>query len=426
MEKLKPFRCVIALSLSTAVLIGWIMTVAPGFRWTPEKLSDGAYGNDFLQEWVGGKMVLLGEASQVYDRLAFDRTQHDPAITGFQWTRSTYYPPVYPPPHYLLAATIAWIPYRYATWLWMGFLGICLIATFVAFQAVRRNEEIKQSSRLFGWWCYALIPCFPPIYYSILMGQKGTLWMFLLAATWAFLSRGRSLSAGLVFGLVSIKPTLFFLLPIVLLRNGQSRFFVGASITTVAIWGSALVCLPWNVWSGFAEQLGMTSTYASVQGYHLDWSCNLISLAYAANLADIGFLKWMLVLPLCIYVLHLSLSERMIRLDSPGSLMKILLATMLLSPHAYFYDLAILGVPILLYASSNPVRSTVYTVGIIALIVTAKDVLAWTGIPIIPIALLGSLIEIHFSLRKTVSAHNCLRVDEGTRTPDIRNHNPTL
>ncbi len=397
MENPKPLCCVIALSLSTTILIGWILTFAPGFQWTPEKVPEGPYGNDFLQEWVGGKMLLRGEAGQVYDRFAFDRVQHDPAITGFQWSKSTYFPPVYPPPHYLLATSIAWLPYRYATWLWMGFLGLCLIATFAVNQTVRSSDEDKSSTHPFNWWFYALIPCYPPIYYSILMGQKGTLWMLLIAATWALLRRRCSLSAGLVFGLVSIKPTLFFLLPIVFLRNGQWRFFIGASFTTVLIWGSALVCLPWNVWSGFAEQLGMTSTYASIQGYHLDWSCNLISLAHAANIADIAFLKWTLVLPLCIYVLHLCFSDRTIRLDSPASLMKILLATMLLSPHAYFYDLAILAVPIFLYARSNPARSAIYTAGMIALIVTAKDILAWTGIPIIPVALLGTLIEIHFS-----------------------------
>ncbi len=369
-------------------------------------MTEGAYGNDFLQEWVGGKMILRGEANQVYDRFAFDRTQHDPAITGFQWTTATYFPPVYPPPHYLLATSIAWIPYRYATQLWMGLLGVSLVVSIALFQMIDNRNKTGLNTKPLGWWWYALIPCFPPIYFSILMGQKGTLWMLLIALAWVLLSRGRSMSAGLVFGLVSVKPTLFFLLPLVLLRNGHFRFFVGASITTILVWGTAFLCLPWNVWSGFAEQLGMTSTYASIQGYHLDWSCNLISLAYSANIADIGFLKWMLVLPLCIYVIHLCFSERMNRLDDPGSLMKILIATMLLSPHAYFYDLAILGIPILGYLSRSPARAAIYTAGLIALVVTTTDILKLTGIPIIPIALLGVLIEIHFSPRQTITAKN--------------------
>jgi Glycosyltransferase family 87 len=416
MENFKPSRCIVALSISTAILIGWILTFAPGFRWTPDTVTEGAYGNDFLQEWVGGRMILRGEANQVYDRFSFDRTQHDPAITGFQWTKATYFPPVYPPPHYLLATSIAWIPYRFATHLWMALLGISLIASIAVYQTARIHQKTSSTAKPLGWWWYALIPCFPPIYFSILMGQKGTLWMLLIALAWALSSRGRSLSAGLVFGIVSVKPTLFFLLPLVLLRNGNFRFFVGASITTVLVWGSAFLCLPWNVWSGFAEQLGMTSSYASIQGYHLDWSCNLIALAYAANVADIGFLKWMLVLPLCLYVLHLCFSERMERFDSPGSLMKILIATMLLSPHAYFYDLAILAIPVLGYLTLSPARAAIYGAGLIALVLTTNDILTITGIPIIPIVLLVALIEIHFSLRQKITCQSDLGF-ETARSP---------
>jgi hypothetical protein len=60
---------------------------APNYDWS-EQSFDTPYGADFLQEWVGARMVLTGNVSQLYDVEKFRAWQHDPSIVGLSghWT----------------------------------------------------------------------------------------------------------------------------------------------------------------------------------------------------------------------------------------------------------------------------------------------------------------------------------------------------
>lgn len=79
-------------------------------------------------------------------------------------------------------------------------------------------------------WFWPAMLLFPPLLLGLTMGQKGTFWLLIMAATWLLYRRKSPLAAGLVFGLLSIKPTLFFLLPLVMLRHREWRFVAGASL----------------------------------------------------------------------------------------------------------------------------------------------------------------------------------------------------
>ncbi len=65
---------------------------------------------------------------------------------------------------------------------------------------------------------------FPSLLFSISLGQKSTLWMMAVAVAMSLLASGKDFRAGLVFGFLSIKPTLFFLLPLAMVskRDGNS------------------------------------------------------------------------------------------------------------------------------------------------------------------------------------------------------------
>lgn len=375
-----------------------LMVSSPSHRWQPETITVAPHGNDFLQEWVGGHLILAGSANRLYDTASFEACQHDPKITGFQWSRATYFPPVYPPPHYLLATSLAWMPYRVATIVWLCLLVTAmLLGSWITAKHIVRFHEVTGNTfakNLLDRWSWIAVVLFVPTIYCFIIGQKGPFWLLVIASTWALLRQRKEGWAGIVFGLLSIKPTLFILLPIVMLRYGRWRFLAGVSLTVALLWGGAFALLPLEVWSGFAEKLGMSSSYAAIRGYHLDWSCNLMSLSYISqNSSDIELIKWFVVLPLILYGGLLVIAPRELDFDRPDTLWNLLVVTFLLSPHAYYYDLVILLIPLLWYAAVEPKRCVTYYLLVSASVVIAPLILETIGIPLIPIVLTATMIE---------------------------------
>jgi hypothetical protein len=378
-------------------MYGFMLCVVPGYRWLPNEVTSGPYGNDFLQEWVGGRMILDRNAKQLYDWKSFDAAQHDPANVGFSWNRETFFPPVYPPPHYLAATSLAWLPYRLSVCGWHMVLVISLITgiaitvrTIATDQLDSSPDRLRSFVERWSWLSFAL---FPPLFYSFAMGQKGPFWFLLLAGTWGLLRQRQNFLAGLIFGCVSIKPTLFFLLPIVMLRYRQWRFLSGLVVTASMLWIGSWLILPSEVWTGFAAQFGLAKDYASIQGYHLDWSCNLIALSTSSAPSVAIIAKYLVVLPLVIYTLWLVLREPVLDWHDPGVLFRILIATFLLSPHAYYYDLAVLLIPIMAWFVVQPIRGVAYLTVVTAAILAASDCLSLVKVPIIPIVFVGLLTE---------------------------------
>ena len=373
--------------------------LAPNYRWEHED-SDTAYGADFMQEWVGARMVLTGNASELYDPEVFRSWQYDPKVVGFEWKTDQYFPPVYPPPHYFLFCPFACVPYRWAVVIWLllliasAFVSAKLIADIANQSALKGSREsfVETQSKTKYVWLGLIL--FPSLLFSITLGQKSVCWLMLVCLTWRLLQTNRDYAAGLVFGILSIKPTLFFLMPLVLLRNGNWRFFVGASLSVCAIWGATACVIPFETWMAFAKLLGTTGNYAENIGYRLDWSCNLMTMAYGLPAALVQWCKWTICLPLSIYLLYCVFEDRHYAVDSPQKAFMLLGSTILISPHTYHYDLCVLLLPILWLASTSTQRGIAYF-GLLAVgVAVASNVQEIFHIPILPILLIGMVSEL--------------------------------
>ena len=338
---------------------------APNYEWKTEETGT-AYGADFLQEWVGARMVLTGHVSELYNAEIFRAWQYDPTIVGFAWKTDQYFPPVYPPPHYAIFTPFALLPYRIAVVVWLLLLisAAWFSAKLIADIANHKHPsddgasscDVKNKSR-FLWLGLVL---FPSLLFSITLGQKSVCWLFLVCLSWRLLQCHRDYAAGMVFGILSIKPTLFFLLPLVMLRNGKWRFFVGASLSVCAIWGTTACLVPMDTWIAFAKVVGTTGNYAENIGYRLEWSCNLMTMAYSLPTELTQWCKWAICIPLSIYLLYCVFEDRYFAIDSPEKGLMILGSTLLVSPHTYHYDLCILLLPILCLATTASQRAFAY------------------------------------------------------------------
>jgi len=373
--------------------------LAPNYEWKPEETGT-AYGADFLQEWVGARMFLTGHVSELYDANVFRDWQYNPTILGFSWKTEAYFPPVYPPPHYVLFTPFACMPYRWAVVVWVltligaAYLSSKLITDIVNHAGSQGGSETAASLRSRSKYLWLGMILFPSLLFSITLGQKSVCWLLLICLTWRLLQCHREYAAGMVFGILSIKPTLFFLVPVVLLRNGCWRFFVGASVSVCAIWGGTACLVPVDTWLAFARVIGQVGNYAENSGYHLEWSCNLMAMAYSLPVEQTQWCKWAICLPLSIYLLYCVFEDRRYAIHSPEKAMMLFGATLLLSPHTYHYDLCILLLPILWLIGTAPRNGMAYY-GLLAIGVTvASNIQELVHIPILPILLLGIVCEL--------------------------------
>ncbi|MEZ6118519.1 MAG: glycosyltransferase family 87 protein [Pirellulaceae bacterium] len=369
-----PVRVSWLLMLSVwAMVTGAIVVANPNLQWS-EKRTD-VFGADYLQEWIGARILSSTDAAKLYDQPTFQRWQHDTAVTRFAWPDEQYFPPVYPPPHYLFAKCLAWLPYRAATYVWFALL---FVSYPLAIWIIESSPVTPRRSQAALFWTAAVL--FPAVLRGWTMGQKGTLFLLLLAIAWRSWTADRKFWSGFVFGLLVVKPTLFFLLPVVLLVRKEWRFVAGTAASVTGILAVTGLLVPANLWFDYLRIVGQATAYQASSGYEITWSANLWGLLHGFSSDSHGLQKYGLIAGI--------LATMWIARKPPTGaathqcLMAVAVATILLSPHLYFYDLVVLLLPLRLLETR---QSAVFLAVIWAAMAIGQ--LAMVALPLLPISL---------------------------------------
>ena len=380
-------------------IVGMYLLFSPNYDWSDGN-KQSPYGADFLQEWVGAKLIVTGNASKLYDGETFKEWQHDSQLVGFGWDSENYFPPVYPPPHYMLFSPLAILPYRWATVVWLVSLVVAAlisartIAAIVESNYARDGLPDSLSRNVKSQWLWLGLFLFPSLLFSITLGQKSVYWLLIVCWTWRLLQTQRDFGAGLLFGILSIKPTLFFLLPLVMLRHRRWQFFLGATVSVLVLWGTAFSMVPVESWVAYARGLKTAGSYAEIAGYRIEWSCNLMTLAYSMPGAWVAWCKWAMCVPLSIYLLYCVFADRSYPIVSAEKALMVLATTLAISPHTYHYDLCILLLPILWLVATSSRQGNAYYMMLAVGVVVAADMQELLHVPIIPILLVGIVCEL--------------------------------
>ncbi|MFO1065312.1 MAG: glycosyltransferase family 87 protein [Pirellulales bacterium] len=355
-----------------------VMHNNPNFQWTDLE-RDAPYGGDFVQEWTGADILNSSSAGQLYDLGYFGSWQHDPLRLGFRWSENQYYPPVYPPVYYWLLKPLAMLSFHTAAEVWftillLSYIGaVCLTERFAAPLAVscplvapeRKSDGRPISSDVLpvqaaAFWMAMLL--LPAMLSSWVMAQKGTIWLLVATISWILWQRDRKVSAGFVVALLSIKPTLFVCLPLFMLWKRQGWFLVGLTLGTAALWLTAACTLPQSIWYDYLKFVAEAGSYQLNSGYQMTWSCSLVSLFEFGHVGSFPTLKTILWLILAGFVLGSLREIRSEQLKSSETLFRLMMATCLLSPHWYYYDLVWLVLPLRMMLATAPKRAIAYTV----------------------------------------------------------------
>ncbi len=210
--------------------IAYVATIT----WTTTIPCDGtslAVGRDFLNFWMYGRAAWSSNPSAFYDIATYHHAIRELVgydLNGQNWS--------YPPSIILLAAPFGKLGYLAALSLWTV-MGVALFA------AVAKRE-------VSDW--RALIPVLlsPAALMCLISGQSAFLTSALLIAVFALLDR-RPLIAGCLIGLLTIKPQLGLLFPILLIASGRWRVFFAAAITAIALVAMTTAIFGVQVWRDF-------------------------------------------------------------------------------------------------------------------------------------------------------------------------------
>ena len=276
---------------------------------------------DILAFWTASGLALGGEALSVYDATRMQAVQ----AGAMGIAPGGHFPWLYPPTYLLFVLPLGLLAYPLAWAAWVAATGT---AYLLALRPVLGRLVVPVALGA------------PAAFWCIVFGQNGFLTAALMAGALVLLDR-RPLAAGVLVGLLTIKPQFGLLLALVLLGTGRWPAVAGAVLGAAGLALAATLAFGWDLWPAFlAVSAGGTGglLMSGVAG----WSKLQTVFALAQGLLGDR------VLALAVHgVVGLGVAWLVLRLwrqpARPGLRNAALVAgSVLVSPYAYVYDAPIL------------------------------------------------------------------------------------
>lgn len=317
------------LSIAAAVFflmleISYLVVSAVPITLDPPRDFDGyAFGRDFVNVWMGGRIALAGGPATWFDFNVYNDALK--AMFGAD------FPPHYwsYPPHLLLFTwPFGLLPYlpAYALWCIVG------LALYVAAAA---NGDYRREHLLF-------LATAPGVAICVFFGQNGFFTAALLIAGLTNLER-RPLLAGVMFGILTVKPQLGLLLPFMLILTGRWRTIAATLVTVSALIAVTSALYGIDIWAAYLDKVTPQQNWLLLNASGLLLA--MVSSAFAA--------ARMLGLPVeAAWVVQAVVSAAAVaaviwtywrRRDPALSTALLVTASFLVTPWARTYDLVVLG-----------------------------------------------------------------------------------
>jgi len=189
-------------------------------------------GRDFLNFWMYGRTALSPDPSRFYDLQTYNSELAALLGADYPWQNWSY-----PPSIMLLAVPFGALGYMQALLCWT-------VVGIVIFVATARRQVGE--TRL-------LIPLVfsPAAVLCLISGQSSFVTAAMVIAIFAWLDR-RPIGAGVLLGLLTLKPQLGLLFPVMLIASGRWRVFAAAAITAAAIIAVTTAAFGPQVWIDYA------------------------------------------------------------------------------------------------------------------------------------------------------------------------------
>lgn len=225
---------------------------------------------DFSNLWAGSKMAIEGDVAWLFDVDAYRaalRAMFSPDLPNQEWS--------YPPNMALIGAPLALLPIMLAYLVWT-------FGTVALLHFVIRPLGLPLLIHL------AAVAS-PAVFINAVFGQNGALTAALLIGG-LLLAPKRPILAGVLFGLLTIKPHLGILVPFCLIASRNWPAFISAAVTAVALALATGLVFGFDVWPLFLTETGPLMTEIMEAPYPQPYHANALTVFVMARAvgADVG------------------------------------------------------------------------------------------------------------------------------------------
>jgi hypothetical protein len=327
-------------------------------------------GRDFLNTWMGGRSAFFGGPAPWFNLHVYNEALSQMLGVPYQehyWS--------YPPDVMLFIwpfGLMAYLP-AYIAWCLIG-IGLYLLACS---GAVPRERLL-------------LLAVAPGVAVCVFFGQNGFYTAALLIGGLLNLDR-RPVLAGVLFGILTIKPQIGLLLPVILLLERRWLTIASAMVTTAVLVALTGILFGWNIWIEFWQKVVPQQQALMVDGGGLLYA----SVYFGARLLHLPFsVDWALQWTVSALVFAAVVWTYWKRRDPVLSFAFFITATFLFTPYILNYDMVVFGfvVALLRDRADNTMRDHWLLIAVWALPVT----MVLAGVVWIP---LGPIVLIAFAAR---------------------------
>jgi Glycosyltransferase family 87 len=276
--------------------------------------------SDFTYFWTAGRQVLAGQAA----------IGCGPELTAAGDPLQAHLPFFYPPTFLFVVTALALFPYVAAYLGWV-------LATFALYVAAIRA--------IIGHRFGVMLACaFPGVLADFMSGQNGFLTAALLAGALGLMER-RPVLAGCFLGLLSYKPQLGILFPLVLVIGGQWRMLFAAAATAVLLAAMSWLAFGLGSWEAFFRCLPEYSRiHLTSSGDHWAKMQSVLAvvrlLGGSEGLASTVHGSFVAVIALTLGVMWRS------QLSFAMKAAALAVGALLATPYLFLYDMVALAVPL--------------------------------------------------------------------------------
>ena len=236
----------------------------------------GHEDKDWTHLWLGGRMVAVGRAADLYDpeqQVAVYRRADPQGNPPPVWEdRNRMFGCFnYPPPAALAYALVAWLPVGTAAVV-QAYLNIALALAVAWLLAAALGRPCRGVA-------FALaVLAYPAFFINLSLGQNAVFTMAVVLVAWCLCERRRDLAAGLVLALLVCKPNWLFAVAWIPLVHARWRMVAGmtAGVTAVVV-ATALILGVEPFWD-YAAVFRKVASLQDVPGYYLDVKYSALGL----------------------------------------------------------------------------------------------------------------------------------------------------
>ena len=302
---------------------GYLLTSAPPY--------DGLgylIGRDFVNTWMGAHSAFAGGPAAWFD---FDT--YNAALAARFYPDFPHHNWSYPPHLLLMTWPLAFLPYLpgYLVWCALG-MALYLLAS---------SEGGRCRERLF------MLAVAPAAWMNIFAGQNGFITAALMIGGLVQLGR-RPVLAGICFGLLTIKPQLGLLLPVMLVLTGQWRAILAAIATTAALVVATGLLFGFEIWPEYVRQVLPVQSAILMEGQGI-FTMMMPTVFMNARIAHLPLdVAWALQIAVSLAAVAAVVWTYWRRRDPVLSVALFVTATFLVTPYAFNYDMVVFGWPLAL------------------------------------------------------------------------------